>query len=66
MALMKEVINQVIYKLFGFEKYNSLKLKNAENGYPWAEDELYCEWINFQDEIQKKKQMNSQKINNLQ
>ena len=33
---------------------NSLKLKNEENGYPWAEDELYCESINLQDEIQKK------------
>ena len=30
---------------------NSLKLKNEENGYPWAEDELS---INLQDEIQKK------------
>lgn len=59
----KEVFNQVIYKLFGYKDYNSLKLKNEEIGSPWMEESLYCEWINLQEEIQKKKKINENSKN---
>ena len=59
----KEIFNLVIIikvwlnKIFGFKDFNSLKLKNEQNGYTWQNDELYCEWINLQEEIQKKKKI---------
>lgn len=54
----KEIFNLIINKIFGFKDYNSLKIKNENNGFPWENDELYNEWLNLQDEIQKRKKIN--------
>lgn len=53
----KEIFNKLIEKIFGFKDYNSLKKKNEELGFPWKEDELYCEWFNLAKEIQNKKKI---------
>ena len=53
----KAIFKRVFYKLFGFGDYNSLKKRNAEKGYLWHEDELYKEWVNFEEEIQNIKKI---------
>ena len=58
----KQIFNKVIYKIFGFKDYISLKKKNEEKGFPWKEeDELFIEWYNLQNEIQGKKKITEDK-----
>ena len=57
----KQIFNKVIYKIFGFNDYNSLKKKNEEKGFPWKENEVFIEWNNLQYEIQGKKKITEDK-----
>lgn len=57
----KQIFNKVIYKLFGFKDYNSLKKKNEEKEFPWKENELFSEWNDLQYEIQNKKRVTEDK-----
>ena len=53
----KDIFNLIINKIFGYKSFESLKEKNEQLGFPWQNDELYCEWINLQNEISKKKKI---------
>lgn len=53
----KDFFNLIINKIFGYKSFEALKKKNEELGFPWQNDELYDEWINFQNEISKKKKI---------
>ena len=59
----KQIYDKVIYKIFGFKNYSDLKKRNEEIGSPCNEDILFTEWMNLNEEIQKKKKLSKDSIN---
>ena len=47
----------MIYKLFGFKTYNSLKKKLEEINTDYEEDDLYQDWIKLENEIKNRKKI---------
>ena len=51
----KEIFKLVIYKLSGFQNFNSLKEKFVKVNTDYEEDELYQDWIKLENEIKSRK-----------
>lgn len=53
----KAIFKLVIYKLFGFKTYNSLKKKLEQINTDYEEDDLYQDWIKLENEIKNRKKI---------
>ena len=53
----KKIFKLLIYKLFGFQDYNSLKKKFEGVKTDYREDELYQVWIKLENEFKSRKKL---------